>query len=133
MVQAQRTSSNLLEPHHHRDSKVWSVLPHEFGVVRLYRTFSLPNYIVTRETRCAGCFCTSSGWFKQLLEPQQHRDSKVWRVLLRAGWIGVVQETAAHILSGLIRAHGKGGFWYTPTFVFPYRCGGRTEGKCGWL
>ena len=25
-VQAHRTSSNLLEPHHHRESKVWSVL-----------------------------------------------------------------------------------------------------------
>ena len=47
------TSSNLLEPHHHRDSKVWRVFSHEFGVVRLYRTFS--SYIVTGETRCAGC------------------------------------------------------------------------------
>ena len=36
LVQAHRTSSNLLEPQHHRDSKVWRDLSHEFGVVRLY-------------------------------------------------------------------------------------------------
>ena len=32
-VQAQRTSLNLLDPHHRRDSKVCSVLSHYFGVV----------------------------------------------------------------------------------------------------
>ena len=45
VVKAHRTSSNLLEPHHYRDSKVCRVLSHGFGVVRLYRTFSI--YIVT--------------------------------------------------------------------------------------
>ena len=59
-----RTSSNLLKLHPHRDSKVYRVLLHEFGVVRLYRTFSI--YIVIGETRCAGCLCTSSGWFKHI-------------------------------------------------------------------
>ena len=53
VVQAHRTSSNLLEPHHYRDSKVCRVLSHEFWGVRLYRTFSI--YIVTGETRYAGC------------------------------------------------------------------------------
>ena len=38
---AHRTSPNLLEPHHYKDSKVCRVLSHEFGVVRLYRTFSI--------------------------------------------------------------------------------------------
>ena len=33
VVQAHRTSSNLLEPHHYKDSKVCRVLSHEFGVV----------------------------------------------------------------------------------------------------
>ena len=33
-----RTSSNPLELHSHRDSKVYRVLLHEFGVVRLDRT-----------------------------------------------------------------------------------------------
>ena len=50
-------------------SKVCRVLSHEFGVVRLYRTFS--NYIFTWETRCvAGCLCTSSGWFKRIEPPR---------------------------------------------------------------
>ena len=85
MVQAHRTSSNLLEPHHYKDSKVCSVLSHEFGVVRLYRTFSI--YIVTEIARCAGCLCTCSGWFKNiephrtLSKPHHYRDSKVFRVL----------------------------------------------------
>ena len=34
-VQAHRTSSNLLELHPNRDIKVYRVLLHEFGVVRL--------------------------------------------------------------------------------------------------
>ena len=68
VVQAHRTSSNLLEPHHYKDSKVCSVLSHEFGVVRLYRTFSI--YIVTEIARCAGCLCTCSGWFKNI-EPHR--------------------------------------------------------------
>ena len=59
---------NPLEPHHHRDSKVWRVLSHEFGVVRLYLTFSI--YIVAGETRSAGCLCTSSGCFKHI-EPHR--------------------------------------------------------------
>ena len=71
MVQAHRTSSNLHEPHHHRDSKVCRGLSHEFGVVRLYRTF-----------------CPSSGWFKHI-EPLHYRDSKVWRVLTHV--FGVVR------------------------------------------
>ena len=46
------SSSNLHKPHHHRDSKVCRGLSHEFGVVRLYRTFSI--YIFRGEARCAG-------------------------------------------------------------------------------
>ena len=68
VVQAHRTSSYLLEPHHYKDSKVCRVLSHEFGVVRLYRTFSI--YIVTEIARCAGCLCTCSGWFKHI-EPRR--------------------------------------------------------------
>ena len=71
LVQAHRTSSNLLKPHHHRHIRC------EFGVVQLYRTFS--NYIFTGETRCAGCLCTSLRWFKRIepffnfLEPHHYR------------------------------------------------------------
>ena len=60
VVQAHRTSSNLPEPHHYRDSKVCRVLSHEFGVVRPYRTVSV----------WCGCLCTSSGWFKHI-EPRR--------------------------------------------------------------
>ena len=49
-------------------AKVWRGLSHKFGVVRLYRTFSI--YIVTGETRSAGCLCNSSGWFKHI-EPHR--------------------------------------------------------------
>ena len=50
VVQPQRTSSNLFEPLQCRESKVCIGLSHEFGVVRLYRTFS--NHIFTRGSRC---------------------------------------------------------------------------------
>ena len=52
VVQAHRTSSNLLERQHHKDSKVWRVLSKAFVVVRPYRTFSL--YIVTGGKRWIG-------------------------------------------------------------------------------
>ena len=67
LVRGSSSTSNLLEPHHFRDSKVCRVLSHEFGVVRLYRTFSI--HIVTGETRCAGCLCTSAGRFKHIEPP----------------------------------------------------------------
>ena len=70
VVQAYRSSSNLLEPHQRRDSKVCIVLSHEFGVVRLYRTFS--TYIVAG---FAGCLCTSSG-ASNLLEPSRTTSSQ---------------------------------------------------------
>ena len=68
MVQAHRTSSNFLEPQQHRDRKVRRVLSHDFGVVRLYLTFSL--YIVTGETGCAGCLCPTS-WLVKPSEPHR--------------------------------------------------------------
>ena len=68
VVQAHRTSSNLLEPHHYRDSRACRVYSYEFWVVRPCRTFSM--YIFTGQTRFAGCLCTSSGWFKSI-EPHR--------------------------------------------------------------
>ena len=64
----------------------WST---EFGVVRLYRTFS--NYIFTQETRCAGCFCTSLS-ASNLLEPHRSDIARCveswttpnsWEIILR--------------------------------------------------
>ena len=46
---------------HTKESKVCRVLSHEFGVVRLYRTFS--NHIITELQRCVEFFHMSSGWF----------------------------------------------------------------------
>ena len=59
LVRGSSSASNLLELHHCRESKVCRVLSHEFGLVRLYRTFS--NYIFRGEAICAGCLCTGSG------------------------------------------------------------------------
>ena len=66
-VQAHRTSSNFLDVHPHRASMVSRFLSHEFGVVRLYRTFS--NDISSGNTRCTGCKMHCFG------EVQAHRTS----------------------------------------------------------
>ena len=54
VIQAHRTSSNLPEPHHYRNSKVCRVLSHEFGVVRPYRTSS--NHFAAWGRRPTGQF-----------------------------------------------------------------------------
>ena len=92
-VQAHRTSSNLLDTHPHKDSKVYRLLSHEFRVVRLYRTSS--NYISSGDTRCAGCNMHRFGEVQahrtslNLLELHPHRDKKVYRVLIHE--FGVVR------------------------------------------
>ena len=99
MVQAHRTSSNLLEHHHCTDSKVCRVLSHEFGVVRLYRTFS--NYIFTG---CAGCLCTSSGWFKPIEPPRTHIVAKIARCVeffhMSLGWFNCTELSLTTSLQG---------------------------------
>ena len=50
---------NLHGPHYCRNDKVCRVHSHEFGVIRLYRTFS--RYTFKGEAKCAACFCTRSG------------------------------------------------------------------------
>ena len=105
VVQAHRTSSNLPEPHHYRDSKVCRVLSHEFGVVRPYRTFSV--YIVTGETRSAGCLCTSSGWFKHIEPPRtfsNHIITKIARCVefchMSSGWFDCTEPSLSTLLQG---------------------------------
>ena len=51
-------------------------------MVRLYRTFS--SYIVTGETRCAGCLHTSSGWFKHI-EPPRTFSNNIITEIARCG------------------------------------------------
>ena len=69
VVEAQRTSSNLQETHHHRASTVCRVLLHVFGVVQALRTSS------------------------NLHEPPQHRASKVCRVLMPSFRVVQAQRT----------------------------------------
>ena len=107
MVQAHRTSSNLLEPHHHRDSKVCRVLPHEFGVVRLYRTFS--NNIFPGETSVQGTYALVWGGssVSNLLKPHHRRDSKVCRVLSHEfGVVRLYRTFSNYIFTGETRFAG---------------------------
>ena len=53
-----------IEPLHYRDSKVWRVVTHEFGVVQPYRNFSMS---IVKLHHHRG---TSSGWFKHI-KPHQ--------------------------------------------------------------
>ena len=63
VVEAQRTSSNLQETHHH--STVCRVLLHYFGVVQAPRTYTNHTILTSTElARCEGCFGTRAGWFK---------------------------------------------------------------------
>ena len=97
VVRGGSSSSNLLEPHHLRDSKVCRVL--EFGVVRIYGTFS--NYILDRGNKVCRVLVHKFGVVQahrtssNLLEPQHRRDSKVCRVLLHE--FGMVREGSKHL------------------------------------
>ena len=105
MIQPHRTSSNLPELHHYRDRKVCRVLSHEFGVVRPYRTFSV--YIVTGETRSAGCLCTSLWWFKHI-EPYRtfsnHIITEIARCVefchMSSGWFDLTEPSLSTSLKG---------------------------------
>ena len=105
VVPAHQTSLNSLEPHHYRDSKVCRVLSHEFRVVRLHRTFSI--YIVTGETRCAGCLCTSSGRFKHI-EPRRTFPNCIITEIVRcvefchmsSGWFDCTEHSLSTSLQG---------------------------------
>ena len=97
--------SNLLEPHHRRDSKVCRVLSHEFGVVRLYRTFS--TYIYTGEIRFAGCLCTSSGWLKSIEPPRTFSNhimteiaGRVVFIHMSSGWFDCTELSLTTSLQG---------------------------------
>ena len=76
LVRGGSSASNLLEPHHHRYSKVCRVLPHEFGVVRLYRNFS--NNIFPGETSVQGAYALVWGGssVSNLLEPSRTTSSQ---------------------------------------------------------
>ena len=84
------STSNLLEPHHCRDTKKCRVLLHEFGVVRVYRTFS------TRRSKVYRCLCTSSGWFKHI-EPPRFSNHIIARCVqfyyMSSGWFDCTEPS----------------------------------------
>ena len=105
LVRGGSSTSNLLEPHHNRDSKVFRILSHEFGVVRLYRTFTI--YIVTGETRHAVCLCSCSGWFKHIEPPRtfsNHIITKIARCVefchMSSGWFDCTEPSLSTSLQG---------------------------------
>ena len=102
LVRGGSSTSNLLEPHHLRDNKVCRVFSHEFGVVRLYGTFS--KYIFTGETRCAGCLCTSSGWFMRIEPLSNHIIAEIARCIeffhMCSGWFDFTAPSLTSFLQG---------------------------------
>ena len=80
------------------------VLSHEFGVVRL---FSI--YIVTGETRYAGCLYTSAGWFKHI-EPRRtfsnHISTEIARCVefchMSSGWFDCTEPSLSTSLQYLV-------------------------------
>ena len=108
LVRGDSSTSNLVEyfkPHHYGDSKVCRVLSHEFRVVRRYRTFSI--YIVTGETRCEGCLCNCSGWFKQI-EPTRTFSNHIIKEIAKcvefchksSGWFDLTEPSLSTSLKG---------------------------------
>ena len=107
------TGLNLLELHPHRDSKVYRLLSHEFGVVLLYRTFS--NYISSRDTRCAwqGAICTSSMRFKHI-EPHRTFSNYILTEIARyidffhttSGWFDCTEPSPTTSLQGIQSVRG---------------------------
>ena len=74
-------------------------------MVRLYRTFSI--YIVAGETRCAGCLCTCSGWFKHIEPPRtfsNHIITKIARCVefchMSSGWFDCTEPSLSTSLQG---------------------------------
>ena len=74
-------------------------------MVRLYRSFS--SYSSAGETRCAGCLCTSSGWFKHSEPPRTYSNHNITKLArcgevchLRSGWFDCTEPSLATMLQG---------------------------------
>ena len=106
LVRGGSSTSHLSEPtQHHRASKVCRGFSHEIGVVRLYRTFSM--YLVTGETRRAGCLCNSSGWFKHIEPPRTYANYNITELARcgevcqrSSGWFDCTERSLATSLQG---------------------------------
>ena len=101
-VQTQRTSSNLLKLHPHRDNKVYKFLLYEFGVVRLYRTFSI--YIVIVVQVAYALVVQAHRTSSNLLELHPDRDSKVYKfIIYEFGVVRLYRTFSIYIVIGETR------------------------------
>ena len=77
-----------------RENKVCRALSHEFGMVRLYRTFS--TYIFTWRSRCVWYLYASSGWFNRIEPPRTFLNhfivEKTWCVKFFLHGLGIVRD-----------------------------------------
>ena len=72
LVRGGSSASNLLEPSRTtRASKLCRVLPHEFGVVRLYRTVSMNSFPGETSVQGASALVWSGSSVSNLLEPSR--------------------------------------------------------------
>ena len=67
LVRVHRTSSNLLEPHYFRESKVCRVLSHKFGVVQAM-LWLLEKKCRKWLQRCGTAVYDKEGWQKHSIE-----------------------------------------------------------------
>ena len=92
-----RTSSNLLEPHHRRDSTVCRV--HMSSGLFDCAEPSLSTFF-------AGCLCTSSGWFKRIEPPRTfyHIIAEIARCIeffhISSGWFDCTEPSLSTLLQG---------------------------------
>ena len=95
-------------------------------MVRLHRTFSI--YIVTGETRCAGCLCTCSGWFKQI-EPTRTFSNHIIKEIAKcvefchksSGWFDFTEPSLSTSLQGKQGVQGASITLSTPFPLGYYR------------
>ena len=110
-VRGGSTTLNLLELHPHRASKVFRLPLHEFGVVRLNRTFSA--CIFTGDGRSEGAICTSWMRFKHI-EPHRTFSNYILTEIARyieffytsSGWFDWTEPSLTASLQGMEGVQG---------------------------
>ena len=95
-------------------------------MVRLYRTFSM--YIVTGETRSAGCLCTSSGWFKHIEPLRTYSNHNITEIArcgevchMSSGWFDCTEPSLSTAMQGKQGVHGAYAWWFKHIEPLHYR------------
>ena len=103
-------------------------------MVRLYRTFSI--YSIAGETRCAGCLCTSSGWFKHSEHHRtdtNHSITELARCVevyhMRSGWF---DRVLMHLF-GVVQAQRTSSNLSNHNITKLARCGEVCPLSSGWF